>query len=115
MTGLELAVLTSAATTLALEAMKGLGQSLGKAAGSDVWKRVKLLLGWSDDPPVSELPKRIAERLIEQPALATELEALLKENPTSVYSAQMVGRLNVGHVSAKNAVIAERVDRLDMH
>lgn len=109
MTGVELAVLTTAATAVGMEAMKG----LGGAAGGDLWTKIKGILGFSEDPAREDLAQRIAERLVASPELGADLGTLIKDSGTA--SAQMLGRINVGQITAKNVAVAERIDRVDFH
>ena len=103
---IALATTTAAATVLGSEFLKGVAGEAGK----NTWLQIKDLFGWQLDPPVSDLPEKIATCLATSPELVYELLLLLKQAPANVAST-MVGRLDVsgGKVTVVETMHAENI------
>ena len=80
-----LAVVTTAASTLAMEAGKtGVGE-----IAKDAWTKVKGLFGWSKDPATEDLAQDIAKALTANPDVAQQIATLLKTSNSGTASRLM--------------------------
>jgi hypothetical protein len=98
-----LASITSAVTLLGSEFIKGVAGDASKAT----WSKIKQLLGWSVDPPVEEIPQKVATALTASPEVAEQLVKLLKEANAGSASG-MVGSINAagGKVVVAQTIVA---------
>jgi hypothetical protein len=80
-----LAAISSAAALVGHEFLKGTAGAAGKSA----WEAVKRALGWTSDPPSSELKTKVEESLAAQPELTEKLLEVLKANENPKVSEQV--------------------------
>lgn len=80
-----LAAISSAAALVGHEFLKGTASEAGKSA----WLAVKEALGWTSDPPPSEIKTKVEESLAAQPELTERLLAVLKANENPAVSGQV--------------------------
>jgi hypothetical protein len=90
---IALAAVTSAVTTLAMEAAK----STAGEAGKSLWEKIKKRLGFASDPKPEELPVQIAIKLNGDEKLASEIIKLLQGQRGSTPAA-LVGRIDAEKV-----------------
>jgi len=93
----KLAIVTAALTMLGTEVAKG----AASAVGQDVWGKVKSLFGWTTEPAAAQLPDGIAQRLLNNDVLLSQVVELLKRQPTGGASAM------VGSINAKNVAVID--------
>jgi hypothetical protein len=86
---ISLAVVTSSLTMLANEAAKSLASEAGKSA----WSTIMGWFKWTTEPPIHEIPRLTAERLVAEPALADRIVELLRSCPCGSAST-LVGTIN---------------------
>ena len=79
---LVLSSITAAVTVLSENFAKGLAGEAGKAT----WSNIKSLFGWHTDPPIAEIPEKVAGGLEASPDVTEKLLELLKSEPTGAAS-----------------------------
>lgn len=97
---ITLATITSAVTVLALEAGKGMASEAGKSA----WQKIKKLFGMTGEPKEEDLAREVAERLVNDPALAKEVLSLLENRGTGSSSAL------VNKIDAEKVVVVDHLE-----
>ena len=100
---IALAQITAAVTVLGTKVAEG----VASAAGKSLWSGVVQLFKWKDVPPTSDLAKRTAEHLSQRPEDAPLVLQLLQQDNSTV------GML-VGKIDAKNVVVSQKIDTLNM-
>lgn len=96
-----LATITSAVTVLANECAKEIAGEAGKA----IWDKVKSSLGWNKEPPMQDIPERIAHELQSNPQLASQIVDLLKSAANASSAKALVSNLK-----AEKVVVAGTID-----
>ena len=98
-----LAVVTTAASTLAMEAGKA---GVGEIA-KDAWTKVKGLFGWSKDPATEDLAESIYKALAAKPAVAQQVAELLKTTNTGAAS-RLVSKVTITVTNTTGNITAGR-------
>lgn len=99
-----IASISSAVTHLALKVTEGIASEVGK----DSWRRIKALLGLTEEPKIEEVPVLTARALEANPAMATKLTELLQQ------SGNMTVIQLVGSIQAEKVVVAQQIGSLTM-
>lgn len=75
-----IATITSAVTVVAAEVAKG----IASAASKDIWSKIKGVLGWSENPNLSDMPIHLAKRLLSDAEIGRKLLEILQTIPADV-------------------------------
>ena len=101
-----LSSLTTAVAFVGQEFAKGVSGEAGKAT----WNGIKHLFGWYTDPPLAEIPTKVAEGLSHSPEISEKLLELLKQDRLGP-AASLVQSVTV---TGGKVVFAQKVDTLNM-
>jgi hypothetical protein len=102
-----LSSITASVSVLASEFVKGVASEAGKGT----WTKIKCLMGWSTEPDMAEMPRKIAEATSASPELVEKLLELLKNSQTGA-SGALVYHLSVSE--GGKVVVAQNVTTLNM-
>src|SRR5258707_8347524 len=102
-----LSTITASVSVLASEFVKGAASEAGKST----WTKIKSLMGWSTEPDMAEMPRKIAEATSASPELVEKLLELLKNSQTGA-SGALVGNLSVS--SGGKVVVADKINTVNM-
>jgi len=103
---IALASITSAVTLLGHEYAKGIAGEAGKAT----WTQIKSLFDWHTDPPVAEIPEKVAGALTASPETAGKLVEILKSQPPGAVSS-LVQNLTI---TGGKVIFAQTVQNITM-
>jgi len=98
---ITLATVTSGVSLLAHEVARGVAD----AAGHDVWKQIKTLLGFTPEPPPDQLAPKVAQRLQHDEKLTDKIIQLLQSNEMAHSPAATL----VGSIHARGVVFANQM------
>jgi hypothetical protein len=98
-----LATITSGVTVLASEVVKGAAGEAGK----ELWRKIKSLFKWKDEPPLADLAKNIAEELQKDPRVASQIVELLRTDAKLENAGVLVSNINAEKVLVAGTIHVE--------